>query len=531
MSYVKKFPNSDAFFNRPVEVSGIGAPPAAAAAPTIGQGTSNQSNPTASGRFTNLQNYLSANKDYNKPSGGLAGQMNTNFKNQTTGIQNDINTAKTQFDNKAAAGSVVANPDLLAQAFSDPNAFVQNAANVDAFTKQRDATYSGPTALDASAAAAKTTNLQDNTNLTNSENGRYALLSKMFGRPDYNSGAQKLDNLLLQGNEQQLGKLQSSRALPSQLGSDIAAKTTQASLAAQQNARNAQQLSTNTRAGLSGEILNRDQKAKTLSEKYNTAQKAEQDGARYNFNRNVMTEADRAKYNIPKDLRFSNNINLSNPNYFSNTAFSTPQSVMTEQEYAQMAALNKLSNTGGTVSSDAATALSNYGNPELAGTYNGLETPYNFDGSKFLKDVSDEKSAYDGRLNEIYKTVTPHYTPGKNPKETLAAIQYLDDMFQGRLGYGGAENGVVQDNRSAHKYNDVNYADYSGGHPVDPRLLTGGQNQTMKDLIALIQQYQLTDDGSMPNSINGIGDASIPAQDITGTIRTGIRPNYTPTVY
>lgn len=398
--------NAAQFVNKPVSVSGLSAAPAptaapvSAAAPTIGQGTSNNSNPTSSGRFTNLQNYLNANKDYNKSGGGLAGQMNTNFKNQATGIENDLTATRNQFNVNAEAGRAKTNDALMTQMFADPNAFIQNTANIDAFTKQRDATYTGPTTLDASGVTAKTNNLQSNTNLTNNESGRFALLNKMFGKQDYNSGSQKLDNLLLQGNSQQLGALQNSRTLPVGIANNVNTSVTQSQIDAQDNAREAQGIAANTRQQLSDNIVGYDTRAQELAGGNNKTQEDALALAQRNLSKNVISAADLKRFGLADNISLYPGIKP--VDYITNTTpRATGQNVMSAAEYANLAALNKLSGSSNVLSTGANDVLRNYGNPVQASTYTGTNNPYGFNTDKFMTDLGGAAGRYDTELQDL----------------------------------------------------------------------------------------------------------------------------------
>lgn len=165
--------------------------------------------PSKSGRFTNLQSYLSANKDYNKNNGGMAGSIanniNTSAQNigtQGSALQNTYNTA-TQNAATAATNYV-------------PPTDAYNASD-DQWTATQNALAGGSSGYNADEAAASFNSLTNNANSlqsqvdqTGSESGRQALLSSLFGKGgNYGRGNQTLDNLLIQGNPDQLGVLSS----------------------------------------------------------------------------------------------------------------------------------------------------------------------------------------------------------------------------------------------------------------------------------------------------------------------------------
>lgn len=154
---------------------------------------------TSSGQFTNLQSYLDANKGT-----GFGAKAAGDAQKTVDSANSAINTVDTGFRTKVDQGSVNEDSDLLGKVKSNPV-----NVDADAFTKQRDAKYSGPNTLsDTDADYMKAYSAQDQAKQlgeqTKTEGGRKAWLGQQYGanagRYDYTSGMQNLDNLILQND-------------------------------------------------------------------------------------------------------------------------------------------------------------------------------------------------------------------------------------------------------------------------------------------------------------------------------------------
>lgn len=166
--------------------------------------------PTSSGRFTNLQTYLKANSGYNKEGGGLAGQVYNTLDTQGKGVAKDINDTTSSYNTAAQNAAIKDNPQWSQNVLNHP----ENASDEDVkkYQTYMQGQYKGPMSLsDISGygdVAANTENFKQTADLAGSESGRRALLGKLYGTGgNYTSGQQSLDNLLLQGNQDQLSKL------------------------------------------------------------------------------------------------------------------------------------------------------------------------------------------------------------------------------------------------------------------------------------------------------------------------------------
>lgn len=215
------------YVNKPVNVSGSSAS-GSSAAPTIGASSSAPKAPSSSGNFTNLSNYLNANKNYNAQGGGLAGQVNQNLQDKGNVIQNQYNNAQQSFQTQADQGRVIDRNSTVQTALTNPSDFSKDNTNVSNFQKLLSGSYTGPQAnSDTAQIQNKAQNLQSLTNLGNTESGRHALLNNLYGNSNYNQGQQQLDNLLIQANPDQMNKLKQAGQIPQSVLSKIALGTQQ----------------------------------------------------------------------------------------------------------------------------------------------------------------------------------------------------------------------------------------------------------------------------------------------------------------
>lgn len=158
---------------------------------------------TRSGQFTNLNQYLDANKSLGFGQ-KVADRVGTKVQAATGAIDDTDRSFRTESD----AGSVDRDDNLIGRIGTDATGLVSNAGDFAKVQKMRDAQYQGPqnfasygkygSTLDAVQKA------QQATDATQTEGGRKSLLDQEFGsgagRYDYNAGQKKLDNLLIQND-------------------------------------------------------------------------------------------------------------------------------------------------------------------------------------------------------------------------------------------------------------------------------------------------------------------------------------------
>jgi len=170
-----------------------GQPAAGGTAPTL-----NAENKVAgSGRFQNLQKFISSNQGAgqqlgNKISQDIQGnQQNVQNKinQQQQNIKNAVETEKTRFQN--AQG-------LAGQAGQDASTFVSNAPNKQLLQDAISGKFQQQQVNDLSGLQNDLSGLQRKSQQVGNEQGRFDLLRQNFNLPSYSKGAQRVDQLLLQ---------------------------------------------------------------------------------------------------------------------------------------------------------------------------------------------------------------------------------------------------------------------------------------------------------------------------------------------
>jgi hypothetical protein len=237
----------------------LGAPQA-----TVQGGGMQQAQPSApqqkgSGRFTNLQNFMQANKNFAAGQGGLAGKMagkvgqqvgqakqtlaseKQKFGQTLGGIKQEatqtkeamnpsldylknIQSSKYTYDEQGNITGVkqaaqpgemelAVQPETPAQPELDINKASEN------ISKAQNLQYRGPESLGATKELeAQKQSLGELGKATATQEGRFGLLNRFFGRPTYSAGQQRLDQLLVQGNQEQLQNLRGTRQQTAQFG-------------------------------------------------------------------------------------------------------------------------------------------------------------------------------------------------------------------------------------------------------------------------------------------------------------------------
>ena len=214
-----------------------------------------QAAPTKSGRFTNLSNYIQANKGYNQNQGGFAGQIYGDVSKQAQNVQQQFGQNQQQFQQQAEQNRRQYDENLANQALADPTQIANDQAKMQQFQQMRDAQYAGPTAIaGAQELTQRGQGIQELAAQGANESGRMAMLSKLYGQPSYSRGAKTLDNLLLQSNAQQLGKLNELNPLAQQLNQGLAQGQQQAADLAKQYQQEALDTQSKTRGQLGGAV-------------------------------------------------------------------------------------------------------------------------------------------------------------------------------------------------------------------------------------------------------------------------------------
>jgi len=155
--------------------------------------------PTSSGRFTNVQRYLNANKNADiggKLAGNIgneADKLKTETANEVAAFTSATPTADSGFLSNVRAGNLD---------YTDPNiqAKIKAHQNSSSLPGLSNSLTTGSNYLNSTVA-----NAQD-------PNGHFSLLRQYFNKPSYNKGQQNLDYLLMNTDATQAKKIQDAAA-------------------------------------------------------------------------------------------------------------------------------------------------------------------------------------------------------------------------------------------------------------------------------------------------------------------------------
>lgn len=208
---------------------------------SVPKGQQPQQGPAVSGAYNNLSNYLNANKNNN-----LANRLVNQTQKQASQLGDDLKAATGQFksdSDTSIAGNDSAKNQVVGAVDNISSGQVSPANQGDAFKVAASGQYNGPTALNGqSSLQSGVQNLGNMANNVNTESGRFSLLRQLMGRQGYNSGQQKLDQALLQGNQQQLAGLNAIKSQANQTANDFNSATGQVANTVYNNTQKAQQI-------------------------------------------------------------------------------------------------------------------------------------------------------------------------------------------------------------------------------------------------------------------------------------------------
>lgn len=444
MAYVQKPDNKDDQIqdntsqqggNQPssgMNISGSSASDSAPSSGTSATSTAPQYSPagTKSGSFQNVQNYLDANAGFNQDK-GLAGKAYGTLKDQQQQQENAIGGASNEFQQQSSQVGEAYDPskvsNFVQQATADPTTYASDPNNVAAYQKMLGAQYTGPQNL------ANAGDLQNNaqqfaqtTNLTTSEPGRMALLNKLYGggagNANYTSGQQSLDNLLMQGNPEQLNQLQSAQGLGGQVQSDFTNAQNNALQQAQKYGNWANQAQDVSGKALSTNATDLDTLLGTKASTAKTQQDTDYNRILGELKSGSISNQDLGALGLhPDDV--SNLYGLPPDQIaglLSKTQAATKQSVAGQGDVDKLNALAKL---GGTYLPNVSTIAQDYsGNPSAIGSYKG---PLDYDRNKLLGEVSAQKSAFENEYNPQQKLVENLHSSNPDPTTQAFIENYM----------------------------------------------------------------------------------------------------------
>lgn len=255
----------------------------ASAAPTVG-GTpgstgvsASATNPSQSGLFTNLSQYLNNNVDNASGVGNTVGSF---FQNTAGSAENTLGSNQSDFDNQIGAGTINFNQDLANQAVADPNTFTQNSQNVGSYQNMVNGTYSGPTdfatSQDYANSAAPIAQYDQYTASLAQPNQYNNLLSTIYQGTPYTPGEVSLDSALLANNPNVLSSVNNTVQGIGSLDNKLANATTTEN----QNVAQGQATTGSTNASAGSAITGAETNLQNL---VNQAVTTAQGGAQTNF--------------------------------------------------------------------------------------------------------------------------------------------------------------------------------------------------------------------------------------------------------
>jgi hypothetical protein len=386
---------------------------------TIGGGSPASSAPgkgTSSGRFTNISNYLKANQNAN-----LAGKVVGNIENQSNQVKQGLDQAKSQFSNQAEQSRVQANNPFVQSAIQDPNSVANDPSQLQQFERLRDAQYTGPQGLqDAQKLQAGVQNVQSMTRQTGSEGGRFNLLRQMFNKPTYSGGQQKLDNLLLQNNPDQMNKLRGTNVVAGRIGQDLNQSAKRSADVAQQYATEALQTRDSTRNALTTEEQARQNEILGRLAQTQASRTAAQQASEDLLKNRQMSAADLAKYGLTAGTKLYG---------------LDPLSFLRKGQ--ELNNVSQVANQDDVTRFNALSKLAGKDNTFVTGS-NPVDDPYTFESQSFLSQVKQKEGAYNADVQnasapfdaqladpqlQTELTFDADSTRGRRARQRVAAIE------------------------------------------------------------------------------------------------------------
>lgn len=402
-----------------------------------------------SGSFTNLNQYLEANKE-------TAGQMGTKIASDITGqgqaTRTGIQDTSTEFNQLADQGTLAG----LDKASEEARNIVQQArtgaknAQIDQnqmsrFGEIANAQYKGPHDLTGTTKYANTAQqyekAQQAAKNASSDGGRFSLLKDAYARPTYSQGQQNLDNLLLTGNQGAKANIQAAAAGLSDLSgmwsgaqsnaAQLAAQKQAATSAARESSRaNALEARTGRNTEVQSDLAS--QQAKWADE-YN--QYKELLGAYGGGDLNLTREqADRLALG-GSGTGLYNMLNGIQPESYLDLKAFDANKVVSQDQFAQLRALDQLTSQFGSP------AMSQFTDENQAGT---LDAKRAFDASGFGRAADNAQVGFQNYAQNA--TATGHGAKNEGIYEkdlfgsrqvgtassSVNASQLLNDYLQGR---------------------------------------------------------------------------------------------------
>lgn len=337
---------------------------ATAGAPMMGMpsGGSKQG-PSSSGSWTNLENYLQANRgEGSRMAGDVTGKISQQAQEGEQGLQQ----AQSEFETKANQ-----TPTYQQMDWSDPT-----KVNKEAFTAQKNATYGGYGGLGEvsgyDAIVSKLRGAQTASQQSKTEPGRMELLKQSYQRPSYSTGQQALDQMITQNEPESRDKYKEIQEKYAEEAKKATTAEETAAKLAEQKKSQAAEVSSKTKQDYSNRLNQYNQQLQSAAQQAQSA-------------RAKQVQDELAKYG-------GSSYGVSQAGYVSPVEEqATPYSVASAQDLAQARALQDL--VGGDTSMFQGNAQMVAANPELVGTY-GRQPLVNYNEGGYQGAVSAAQTRY-----------------------------------------------------------------------------------------------------------------------------------------
>lgn len=332
--------------------------------------------PDNPGNFVGIQQYLAQNKPQ---AANLAKDVGSYVEGQGTKAEDALTQGQNQFEQDVDKNSVKLNEDLFNEAKSTPEKVAADEAKKAEFQKMRDATYQGPSSLEASdyyqPINMAIQNALGTAKNTESAQGRTQILTDLAKQKNQqvSRGAANLDNALLGVSPDSRQILSQARdkinPLQDQLKAVTEAENMKAKAAADQTLKTQQMIqqafsgSNGVQAQLEQSLQKKAADARTLAAQlsegaYNKLKNADRNISDAELG---VLGIDRRQYNaFLNDQEFERKIGNKTPledlTFFATRqnpdALISAQNIATPEEYARYAALNELMGTSNGFLSD-----------------------------------------------------------------------------------------------------------------------------------------------------------------------------------
>lgn len=355
--------------------------------------------PKDSGSFTNLNQYLEANKEN---AGQLGAKIASDITSQGESARTNIQGASEEFNQLANQGTLKGldtakeeSENIIKQARTGAKNAQIDPNQLSRFGEIANAQYKGPQDLTGASkynpAAQSYQKAQESAKSTGSEEGRFNLLKSAYARPTYSQGQQNLDNLLLTGNQQAKSDIQTAASSLSDLqglwtgAQNTAAQTAKERQAAIDAVREGSRSSAlGARAGRTSEVQSdlSAQQAAWANEynQYKDLLGAYKGGdlnlTQEQANRLALGGSGRGLFNI---------LNGTQPESYLNLQAFDPNKVVSQDQFAQLRALDQLATQFGNP------ATSQFTDEAQAGTLNAQKA---FDASGFGRAATNANEAF-----------------------------------------------------------------------------------------------------------------------------------------